>query len=238
MTDITTTLGGGGDAFPETAWSRLTLGSAGTEDLELLARLYWRPVYRFIRAAAACSAEDAKDIAQDFFEDLLDGRLLSRYQPERGRFRSYLKTALRRHLSHERRDRARLKRGGGRARLPLDALDGLPDLRADSPEEAFDRQWAGDVMSRALESLRAALEAEGRTEALRAFEAYYGFADGFSGADGYEALAARLGIPPQRIKSALDQVRDRLDAELRRILSQGVASYEDLAGELKDLLLP
>ena len=114
-----TTLGGSRDAFPETVWSRFLAGTAAV-DLDGLFRLYWRPVYKFIRTAARGSVEDAKDLTQEFFGYLLEGDVLDAYRADRGRFRVFLKGVLRNFLSHDRRDRSRLKRGGGHAPFSLD----------------------------------------------------------------------------------------------------------------------
>lgn len=242
-----TTQGCGRAAFPETVWSRFVASggdgsSPAAVDFDRLTRLYWRPVYRFIRTAAACTLEDAKDLTQDFFEELLDGEVLRKYDAEKGRFRVYLKAILRRFISHDRRDRARLKRGGGRIPVSLDLGDvegGAPlaDPQALSPEEIFDRQWADDVLRQTLDLLRTRLLDEGKEEYLRAYEAYYESSMQPPASDGYAAVAARLGIPSQRVKSMLDHVRDRIDGLLREVLSQGVSSYEDLSREMKDLLL-
>lgn len=228
-----TTLGGGRDAFPETVWSRFVSGTAADVDLDGLFRLYWRPVYRFIRTASRGSVEDAKDLTQEFFGYLMEGEVLAAYRSDRGRFRVFLKGVLRNFLAHDRRDRGRLKRGGGKLpfSLDVDALesgDVLADPRARTPEELFDRQWADDVLSSALERLKGELAAE----ELRIFEGYY------AGGEDYAALAARLDVPRQRVKSALDALRDRLTVILREILSPGVTSYDELARDMKDLLLP
>ena len=228
-----TTLGGSRDAFPETVWSRFVSGTAADVDLDGLFRLYWRPVYTFIRTATRSSVEDAKDLTQAFFGYLMEGDVLAAYRADRGRFRVFLKGVLRNFLSHDRRDRSRLKRGGGHAPFSLD-VEGLEteallaDPRSRSPEELFDRRWADDVLSSALARLKSTLTAED----LRIFEGYYG------GGDDYAALAARLDVPRQRVKSTLVSLRDRLTAILRELLAPGVASYEELTREMKDLLLP
>jgi RNA polymerase sigma factor (sigma-70 family) len=227
-----TTLGGSRDAFPETVWSRFVSGTRDV-DLDGLFRLYWRPVYAFIRTAARGSVEDAKDLTQEFFGYLMEGDVLAAYRADRGRFRVFLKGVLRNFLAHDRRDRGRLKRGGGKLPFSLD-VDGLEtdgflaDPRSRTPEELFDRRWADDVLSSALERLKTGLAAED----LRIFEGYYG------GGEDYAALAARLDVPRQRVKSCLDSLRDRLTGILRELLSPGVTSYDELAREMKDLLLP
>ena len=63
-----------------------------------LARLYWRPVYKFVRTEGRSSIKDAKDLTQEFFGYLLEGDVLPKYDRTKGRFRSFLKGVLRNFL--------------------------------------------------------------------------------------------------------------------------------------------
>ena len=57
--------------------------------LSELCKTYWRPIFAYI-CRRGYSTQDAEDLAQDFFASLLQGPLLQRADPERGRFRSLL----------------------------------------------------------------------------------------------------------------------------------------------------
>ena len=86
-------------SFPSTCWSRVLgrdpRGEIPTDlakhearpDLEGLLRAYWRPVHAYLRAKHRLSPEDALDATQDFFVRILEGELLPRADPQRGRFR-------------------------------------------------------------------------------------------------------------------------------------------------------
>src|SRR5215469_12519714 len=83
----------GAAAFPATHWSLVlaagdSAGSAAASALEQLCRGYWQPVYAFVRRSGA-NPEDARDLTQAFFADLLAGKSFRRADPEKGRFRSY-----------------------------------------------------------------------------------------------------------------------------------------------------
>src|SRR5205823_181950 len=81
------------------------------------------PLYAYARRRLA-SADDAQEQTQEFFARLLEKEYLQAADPRRGKFRSFLLTAFKRFLAHE-RDRAHAqKRGGGRPGLPLDARAG------------------------------------------------------------------------------------------------------------------
>jgi DNA-directed RNA polymerase specialized sigma24 family protein len=93
-----------------------TASAEGTTEaraaLDGLYRVYCYLVYAFIRRRGYCR-QDAQDPTQDFFVHLLEKGTLVRADPQRGRFRSFLLTALDYFLAHA-AERARAgKRGGG-----------------------------------------------------------------------------------------------------------------------------
>src|SRR6201985_2337160 len=86
-----------GIAFTTTQWS-MVLEAQGEspeaqEALEKLCRVYWRPIYSFVRRQGA-GPEEAQDLTQGFFALLLERRDLATVRREKGRLRSYLLTAL------------------------------------------------------------------------------------------------------------------------------------------------
>src|SRR3989304_4075185 len=98
MPEQETRMGAGSGAFPETAWSSVLAAPESPERRERLnelCRSYWRPTYRFVRAWGPPPVEEAKDLAQGFFEDILANDLFAKYRPERGSLRQYMKAALR-----------------------------------------------------------------------------------------------------------------------------------------------
>lgn len=246
MAILETTLGGSREGFPETVWSSvLTAGNAGSSEREQamnrLFSMYWRPVYKFIRTAGGRSIEDAKDLTQEFFSYLLEGGVVEKYHEERGRFRSFLKGVLRNFLSEAHRDAARLKRGGGRAVVSLDTdaieKEGFPtDRERSNPEEIFDRQWAAEVLARSLSDLRTQFAAEGKSDCLKVYEAYYGLSGLVEGRATYTRIAALLGLTEQNVKNYLEAARARFEEIVRSRLMQGVTSLEDLSREIDALL--
>jgi RNA polymerase sigma-70 factor (ECF subfamily) len=110
--------------FATTEWS-LVLAAGDSqapgsrEALESLCRTYWYPVYAQIRFRGRDS-ETAKDLTQGFFAELLEKRSIRLADPQRGRFRSFLKSSIDHFVSHERQRAAALKRGGGKSPISLD----------------------------------------------------------------------------------------------------------------------
>src|ERR1051326_1344492 len=116
------------------------------EALEILCRTYWYPLYAFIRSSGY-SPHDAQDLTQGFFERLLAKEYLRVVDPEKGRFRTFLKVALKRFLVHEWERGNAAKRGGGEPALSFDT--GLAEQRFQAqtmhtlaPDLIYDRQWA------------------------------------------------------------------------------------------------
>src|SRR6266404_2101345 len=137
--------------FPSTHWSVVLAageapGAAAWQALEKLCRIYWYPLYAYVRRQGR-SPEDAQDLTQEFFARFVEKKYFRLANRERGRFRTFLLTCLKNFLINE-WDRARAaKRGGGAAHVPLDALAAESlynqELSNDfSPEKIYERSWA------------------------------------------------------------------------------------------------
>src|SRR5207237_9298285 len=104
--------------FNTTRWSVvLSCADSGIESvaardaLSELCKTYWRPIFAYI-CRRGYSTHDAEDLTQDFFTSLLQGPLLQRADPERGRFRSLLLKALQDFLGHTTEKLDARRRGG------------------------------------------------------------------------------------------------------------------------------
>ena len=188
-----TSLGGPEGDFPETVLDVVRLSS------DAFCRAYWKPVYHYFRVAWRTSNVDAQDLAQAFFLRLSDPAVLAKYDPERAAFRTFLKGLLRHFALHHDEALGRLKRGGGRAAVPLDGLE-VPD------ERTFERDWRHALIEDAVE------EARRRVDPLkiRIFEAYYLAGE----TPTYDALAARFGLKAHDVQHALAEVRSEVRSRL------------------------
>lgn len=222
-----TSLGGAEQSFPETVRDLIEGIHRGPGPhlqvaLEQLCRLYWKPVYRYIRIAWARSNEDAKDLTQGFFAWLMEGDALRKYEAARGGFRTYLKVLLAGYVGDQRKADTRLKRGGGVTILPLDDPDLLsepdvPESRGMSPEEWFDREWAKTLARRAIDRVRRRYENEGRESRFRIFET----CDLSPGGEKptYKEVAERLSLKATDVRNRLAEVRESVRTEIRKELS-------------------
>jgi len=240
MDERFTEIGGAAHQLPttsHTALASLHNGDPAVRDAERerLIQLYWKPVYALIRRAWAPTNEDAKDLTQDFFaEVVLRGGLVEHYSPDRGSFRAYLKGALRNFLSKRSRDEARLKRGGGVHVASLQVRDSdleevLSDDQAVPPEEAFDRAWRGVVLNRATQLLESRLSAQGKLVYFEVFRRYD--LESEDGRTSYDSVARALGLSVDDVKNYLTRSREEFRRAVRTVLCESVASPEDLSAE-------
>lgn len=225
--------------FATTHWSVvLRAGRADAPEAgEALARLcqtYWYPLYVQVRRRGH-NAHDAQDLTQGFFARLLEGDLIARADPARGRFRSLVLMALKNFLSDEREKTLAQKRGGGRALVSIDAdaaeqrFHAEPVDDAAPPDRAFDRQWAvvllGEVLGRLEEEYRAAGKA-------RPFAVLKQALTGPRESQPYAQLAAELGVSEGAVKVAVHRLRKRYRELLEAEIGHTVATPADAADEL------
>jgi RNA polymerase sigma factor (sigma-70 family) len=226
--------------FATTRWSLVAAATDPAaphtrEALADLCRLYWFPVYAYVRRRGR-DHHAAQDITQAFFARLLETNGLAAADRARGRFRSYLLAACQHFLANEHDRETAKKRGGGRAHLPLDfdtadgryarePADGQP------PERAFDREWALGLLDRALGELRAEYADSGKA---KLFDALKGCLAG--GAEvAYADLAAGLGMTEGAVKVAVHRLRQRYKDRLRRLIADTVATPDEVDDEIRDL---
>ena len=112
--------------FASTRWTMILKASDSTaasalalNALSELCRIYWRPVYGFLRRQGY-GREDAQDLTQGFFAHLIERRRYARADREKGRFRSFLLAALKNFIADAHDRKHALKRGGG---MILEKLD-------------------------------------------------------------------------------------------------------------------
>lgn len=217
-------------SFPTTCWT-LVLNAGGPkaavagEALEHLCRAYWYPLYAFVRRKGY-APHDAQDLTQGFFSYLLDKETLAKVAPEKGKFRTFLLTAMTNFLANEWDKEQAQKRGGGRKIQSLESeaaesryqLEPSHDL---TPERLYERQWAISLLDRVLANLRAEFEARGD---LALFEELKVALTG--NADSYAEVARRLGRSEGAVKVAVHRMRRRYRALVLAEVADTVADSE------------
>lgn len=225
-------------AFPTTRWSLLAQATIHGDTVQgaALAEFYRRyraPVVNFIRRQTGDHAR-AEDLAQEFFLHLAESSTLQRADPLRGRFRSFLLGALTRFLARERTRSSAAKRGSGEAHLSLDALTPGVGEPADLAEvaQAFDREWARDLLIRVRQELIAAWPGDkaGLDVLLR-------FLPGAVETPPYEAAAAGLGWTLARLKTEVFRVRSQFRELVRAEVALTVEAPHEIDAEMAHLHL-
>lgn len=228
--------------FPNTRWTMVLRLRSSSEPLrqrafEELCLAYWKPLYVFARRCSH-SPPDAEDFTQGFFAQLLCRKDLGTLAPEKGRLRTFFKTAFRNFMVDEARRETRQKRGGSSGALSLDLESAERQYQQTSrdevtPEEAFDRLWARTILRRTIGVLRGKFRDRGRTETWRELEVFLGPDEA---APPYADVAAKLGQTENTIAAAVRRMRQEFRDILREEIADTLAPGEDVEEELRYLL--
>jgi RNA polymerase sigma-70 factor (ECF subfamily) len=228
--------------FTTTHWSVVLAAGSGASTqsaaaLEQLCQAYWRPLYAYIRRRGH-SPEDAQDLTQGFFAHLLEKNWVGDADRERGRFRTFLLTAVQRFLSHQRERALAIKRGGQCAFLSLDQLNSEERHQREpsdgwTPEKVFERRYALALLDKALTALRAEYARAGKTSL---FEAFQTFLSGEHTHGGSVAAAAQLNMSEGTARVWIHRLRRRYGELLRLEIAQTVATPAEAEEELRHIL--
>lgn len=230
-----------GIAFATTHWSVVLTAQGATPAaqaaLEKLCRIYWRPIYAFVRRQGA-ELEDAKDLTQGFFALLLERRDLDTVRKEKGRLRSYLLTSLKHFLTNERNRALAIKRGEGQRLVSLDQLH--QGERADfepadtaTADQIYERRWAMTVLNQVLARLEEEHRAVGKMQLFDRLQK--SFTDEPDRASQVE-IARELGMTENAVYQAFHRFRQRYRELLREEVAHTVAVAVDIEDELRHLI--
>ena len=233
-------------AFPETRRSVVLAARSGDEReraraIEALAAAYWRPVFRHLRRRWRAREDEAEDLAQGFFAAALEKGWLSRYEPARGRFRSYLLACLEAYVANQRRDARRLKRGGGAVSVPIEDAgpDGepreLPLADATDIEAEFQREWVLGLFALAVKTLGERCAGTSRAVAFALLERYDLEDHAPAERPRYQDLAAEFGVPVTQVTNQLHWARRELRGVVLETLRGITASEEEFRAEARAL---
>ena len=225
--------------FATTSWSVVV---KATEDsspeqhqaLESLCQSYWYPLYAFLRKRHPRA--EAEDITQSFFVDLLEHQRLELVDRERGRFRSFLLTALSNFRSNWVRNQNTLKRGGGRSIISIDferadrrySVEPVDHI---TPERLFERSWAMTLLERAMTQLEEQYESSEKQQIFNELKSF--LTD--QAEVPYSRIAEQLDMTTDAVRVAVHRLRKRCGDLVRQEIAQTVADPAQIDDELKDL---
>jgi RNA polymerase sigma factor (sigma-70 family) len=209
-----------GDRFPLTRWSvieavRSTDEAERVRGMDTLCAAYWKPVYKYVRLRWNRPPEDAQDLTQEFFAQVIERELLKKFDTAKSRLRTYLRLCVDSFVINEQKAVKRLKRGGNVSHVALDYADAEEEVgrtamdpaaipSPESLEDFFEKEWVRGLFELAVEDLRKHCEAIERERTFRLFEEY-----DLSGNEtiSYDTLAAEYGIPVTDVTNALAWAR-------------------------------
>jgi len=229
--------------FPSTMWTQVHQAGAPGGDAVLrrgalngLIERYWKPVYWYLRLSQNRDDAAARDLAQAFFLHLLETDVVAKADPDRGRFRNFLKTSLKNYVVDAGRIENALRRGGDTLKIPLEDVDAgggsLAAGRELGPEQMFEREWRAALVHNAIEAVRRRFIGTDREIYFEVFRAF-----NVEGAEqiSYTGLAERFHISEDDVRNYLRVARrefkDAVVAEIRETVGSG----EELESELNEL---
>ena len=231
----------GAVAFATTHWSVVLTAQgespAAHEALEKLCRTYWRPIFAFLRRQGI-RPEEAEDLTQGFFAQLLERKSLNAVRKEKGRLRSYLLGALKYFLADEQRRAMAIKRGKGQRLIPLEELRAGERIEMEpadpgTPEMIYERRWALTVLEHVLSRLKDEYRAAGNA-AL--FDSLKQLLPDEPGSPSQAEIAAQLGMTENALRLAFYRFRQRYQSLLREEIAHTVATPGDIEDELRHLI--
>ena len=202
-----------------------------------LCKTYWQPLYAFARRRGY-DHHRAQDIIQGFFLSLIESNSLSRVDPHKGKFRSYLLASLQNHMASEHTREHAQKRGGGMQFVSLDDEGGESkwqpaNFSTQLPAEAvFEREWAVAAVEAALGRLEEEFARRGKRDVFRALKPYL-LGDQPQGA--YEATAQALALSPGAVRTGVHRLRHEFRLHLRREVAKTVESPDQIDEEMRHL---
>jgi RNA polymerase sigma factor (sigma-70 family) len=227
--------------FVTTHWTVVRAGATAESPhcaaaLEQLCRAYWYPLYVYIRRRGH-PIEEAKDLTQEFFARLIEKQWLAEADRTKGRFRTFLLTALNHFLANEWRRSQAAKRGGGKSVISLDdtaeARYAQEPASRLTPERIYDRRWALSLFDRALGRLREEYVNAGKSGSFDLLKKYLSI----EAADGeYAQLATELEMSPGAVTAAVYRLRQHYRELVREEVAHTVESPDEVDAEMRWLL--
>src|SRR6266536_3176685 len=118
---------------------------------------------------------------------------------------------------------------------PRHEAEEIHHLRADheaAPDEILDVRWAGVVLERALDKVRAECAAEGKANL---FEALSPFLGGIKPHASYQEVADRMNLGLGAVKTLIYRLRQQFASAVRHEIIQTVSAPHEVDDELRRL---
>ena len=227
--------------FDSTCWTMVLQAARKHEPeqiraMEELCRIYWYPVYAYIRRQGM-EVADAEDCTQEFFQKLVTGAMMDSVERQKGQFRSFLLACCQHFVSNFRDHQRAVKRGGRISFLQIDVelAENLyrKEKTSDSPEHAFDRQWALALIKHCQRLLR---EDYSHAQKEPQYEKLAPYLLSPEASAPYIEMAQAMGTTSANVQVMLHRMRRRFRDILRREVGATLAEPGELKEEIRFLL--
>lgn len=214
--------------FQTTEWTKILNSTLGESILTELYTKYWRPVYKYLRRRGYGN-EEAKDLIQGFFsEKVLGQQLLQKADRAKGKFRTFLLTAIKNYAI----DRLRQER-------PTSALDDTCEQPStvSSPEFDFDLVWAEELLQKVLTELETECRNNSKEAHWEIFRAWLLEPEVSDVKLDMSAICAQHGVDhPDKAYNMIANIKGRFRKILRRHLSRHADSEAEVDDEIKHFI--
>ena len=200
---------------------------------------YWNPVYAYLRGKGN-DHDKASDLVQGFFVKVIERDLIQQADPDKGRFRSLLLTALDRYAHGEHEKEVTQKRRPSGGVNSLDAFEVPPPLPAigASPEQIFDYAWVAQLIDEVRDDVEDQCRQAGQQQHWEVFRQTV-LEPILFGAEipPMPTLCQELDIGTPKQAAAMNvTVKRRFTRILRAHVLEFVASEEEVESEIGDLM--
>jgi len=229
------------EAFPHTRWS--LVGRAGHPDARVqraaltdLLRLYMPALKAYLVKARQVPPDEADDLLQGFLvSKVLEEQLVAGANEAQGRFRTFLLTALDRHMVNTHRYEQRHKRRAqGMQSMEGVAEPASPELE---PSAIFDLAWARELLGEAVRQMEAECRRTDRADVWGVFDQrVLAEVRGDRPVLAYEDLVRRYGLKsPAHAANLLITGKRMLARMLRAVVSEYEADEKRIDEEIAEL---
>ena len=230
-------------AFPTPHWSLVArAGGDGTrakgEALATLLARYVAPMRAHVERRTRVRPDRAEDLVQSFLAvKVLEHDLVARAEQSRGKFRTFLLTALDRFVVSE------LRRERARKRTPDQAPAGLDDVAEPAASDGgnvtdvFDVEWARQVLAETVLRMQQECDGTGRADIWAMFDARI-LAPMLRGEEpvAYEQLVREGGlVSPAQASNLLITAKRMFARVLRGVVAEYAREEAEIEEELRDL---
>ena len=227
--------------FETTCWSVVI--RAGQDEshqsrqaLEYLCQRYWYPLYRFVLKQVG-DPHDAQDLTQAFFSQLIQKNQVAKADQQKGRFRSFLLTAIQNFVRNEWQKLRTQKRGGGAVVFSIDFSErpecrdnALPISSARTPQQDFERRWAIELLQSAMSSLELEYRQQGKNELFTQLKPTI---SAWKQLPPFRELASNLKMSENHVKVAAHRLREKFRNRLRLLIAETLDDADEIEDEIQ-----